>query len=164
MTPMNEPFVAQPHEPAAGSLRRNPWLLALVAGGTAGLIVLGLGGRYAMRLSAIASGRAPDWTFEGTLTVVLLGTGIGAAGALIRAAAARWLPARVPEWPRTALFALACLLLALRGVSPFTTQTLALFMPVVALYAIGVELAWRRWYAPRRDVPAREHSTAPHAA
>ena len=126
------------------ALRRNAWLFALVMGSVVGVLVLGGGGRLAMYGFALATGRAPLWTVEGTLTVLFFGMWIGAGGALIRCAAACWLPRRWPEWPRTALFAAACLALALRGVSPFTGVTLALFIPVIAAYVLTVELLWRR--------------------
>lgn len=132
------------------SLRGNPWLFAPIVGSAIGFVTLGVGGRIAMRIVAIAQGQPPAWTFEGTLTVLLLGVGIGAAGALIRAATDRWLPARTPLAVRSAVFALACLLLALRGVSPFTGRTLVIFLPVVAAYAAAIELAWRRMHLPSR--------------
>ena len=138
------------------ALRRNRWLFALLTGSVVGVITLGFGGRLAMYGSALATGRAPLWTFEGTLTVLFFGLWIGAAGALLRCAAACWLPAHWPEWVRTSLFAVACLALALRGVSPFTGVTLALFLPVVAAYVLSLELLWRR---ARPGRPAEAAST-----
>ena len=126
------------------TLRRSRLLFAIFAGSVAGVLTLGAGGRLAMYAFALATDRPPVWTFEGTLTVLFFGLWIGAAGALLRCAAACWLPERWPEWPRTALFAAACLTLGLRGVSPFTGTTLALFLPVIGAYILTVELLWRR--------------------
>ncbi len=131
------------------ALRRNRWLFALLAGSTIGLLVLGVGGRVAMYGVAVATHRPPIWTIEGTTTVLLFGLWIGAAAGLLRCAAACWLPSRLPEWSRTASFAVICVMLGLRGISPFSGLTLALFLPVVVTYVVGVELAWRRMVVAR---------------
>ena len=127
------------------AIRGNRWLFALGAGSLVGVTMLGAGGRLAMRGVALATARPPAWTIGGTITVLFFGLWIGAAAALIRAALSRWTPARTPEWVRTAIFAIVCLALGLRGVSPFTALTLALFLPVLIAYAATLEVIWRRW-------------------
>ena len=53
---------------------------SLVAGGTAGLIALGVGGRLAMAALMLARGERPDFTLGGTLNVVAVGGGWGLLG------------------------------------------------------------------------------------
>jgi hypothetical protein len=108
--------------------------------------VLGVGGRLAMRGVALAGGSPAVFTAEGTITVLLAGTASGAGGGLLLAMIERWVPA--PRWPRRALFLVACLLVALRGLHPVTATSAALFVPLVVIYAVALGAAWERRRPP----------------
>jgi len=125
------------------------WLAGPLVAAAIGLLVLGAGGRVAMRGIALLDGAPGAFTVEGTITVLLLGAASGALGGAIRALLD--LGGRLPPAVRTALFALACLLLTLRGLRPLDANRLALFLPLVAAYVAAVELAWRRLW---RRAPA----------
>lgn len=120
-----------------------------------GLIVLGVGGRVAMRLIALASGTPPGWTLGGTSTVVFLGAVSGAGGALLLAvshAAAGWIArgAGAAAWTRHTLFATLLLLVTLRGLHGSPRGSYLYFLPLVAVYGVLMERASRR----RRPVAA----------
>ncbi len=57
--------------------------IALLAGAGAGLVALGVGGRVAMAALVLAAGGRPDVTLGGSLEVLAVGTGYGAAGGLL---------------------------------------------------------------------------------
>jgi hypothetical protein len=127
-----------------GAIVRQPWVFALIAGAATGLLVLGVGGRIAMRLFAIHNGQSPSWTLGGTVAVLFMGVVSGVGGAAIRAAASTWLPRRAPTAVGTAIFAVACLFLTLRGLHPVDAPRLAFFLPLTVVYAVVFELVWRR--------------------
>jgi hypothetical protein len=133
-------------EPSRGT---HAWLAALVLGAVLGALVLGVGGRLAMRGISLWEGRPRQFTVAGTLTIVGFGAAFGTAAAGLRAALDlvfdRWVTARVPQATRAALFAAACLALAVLVLTPLTVHRLVLFPPVVALYVLLFELARRRW-------------------
>ena len=137
---------AIPSETARDRLRPRwqPWLFAVLAGAAVGLLILGVGGRYVMRVIAVRNGQVPLWTIGGTVTVKAMGVLSGAAGGAIRAAAAAWLPGRAPHWVGTGIFALACLFLTLRGLSPLEPVRLTLFLPLTTAYVAAFEILWRR--------------------
>ena len=138
-------------------VRKLRWLAAgLLYGAGIGLVVLGIGGRIAMRGIAIGNGAAGLYSFEGTLTVVLAGAASGAAGGAIRALLDRI--ARLPVFARTIVFVLACFLLTLRGLKPLDNQRLILFLPIVALYVTCVEVLWRRRLNSSRTNATRQPS------
>lgn len=64
-----------------GAVRR--FAIALLAGAGVGLVILGVGGRIAMRIIAIVAGQAPGFSVGGTLDVVLVGGMWGAPGGSI---------------------------------------------------------------------------------
>ena len=69
--------------------------LALLAGAVAGLVILGIGGRLAMWIIALAAGQAPRFSVGGSMTVVWLGALFGAPGGAIALALRRsvaWRP------------------------------------------------------------------------
>lgn len=132
-------------------LRHHPWIFALIAGGATGLIFLGVGGRVAMRLVAVRAGQPSGWTLGGTMTVLFMGVVSGIGGAAIRAAAEMWLPRRTPQLIRAVVFAVACLLLTLRGLSPVDATRLAFFLPLTLAYVGAFEVVWRR--RPKRSAP-----------
>ena len=145
------------HE-ATGALFRD-----VMIGGSLGLVILGVGGRVAMRMVAVALGQPPMFDAEGTLTVVLSGGAAGAAGALIHAlcrAVAGLLAggAKLKEgsrrgWPgvlRLTMFATLLALVTARGLSGSPGPTW-MFWLLVAMYGAAYEAAleWRARKAAR---------------
>lgn len=124
--------------------RYHPWAFAVVAGALSGLVILGVGGRVAMRLIGVQNGQPGAWTVGGTMTVIFMGVVSGVGGAAIRAAASAWLPPRLRDSVGTAVFAIACLLLTLRGLKPVDAQRLAFFLPLTIAYVVVFEVLWRR--------------------
>ena len=123
-------------------LARNLWVFGPLLGIALGLPILGIGGRIAMRVIANATDVAPGFSLGGTMTVVLMGAVSGAAGGLIYAVLARFLPNRTVL--RGLLFGVILLLLTLRGLSPATPLSLWLFLPLTALYGGLVDYVYRR--------------------
>ena len=124
----------------------------LLTGAACGGLVLGLGGRLAMRVIALQSGSPGILTPSGTTTVILAGVASGLGGALLHliasATARRIAPGR--PWVRRALFGILLVLITLRGLHPVQPLPLALFGPLVLLYAAVIEIA-----ATHRDGLAR---------
>ena len=125
---------------------RSPWVVDALVGIALGLPILGIGGRIAMRVTAHATYAAPSFSLGGTMTVVLMGAVSGAAGGLIYAVLARFLPDRAVI--RGAMFGVILTLLTLRGTSPSTPLTLSLFLPLAWLYGALLDYAHRRQFAP----------------
>ena len=147
-------WVSRPTGVHAGALaerfRLEEWLFALAAGAVTGFIILGVGGRIAMRLFALHTGARPGMSLGGTTTVIAMGVVSGVAGAIIRAAAAASLPRQLPAAIGSAIFAIACLLLTLRGLKPVDAARATYFFPLTVAYIIAFELAWRRRKVARR--------------
>jgi hypothetical protein len=95
-----------------------------------------------MRLVAVGTSRPGAFTLEGSLTVIFFGIIAGLAGGAIYAILARFLPRRTAT--RSLFFHLIIVLLTLRGVSPATAFTVSLFLPLTVLYAMLLDLIWRR--------------------
>lgn len=127
----------------------------LVTGIVAGGIVLGLGGRVAMRAIAIRNGTPGILTPSGTLTVILAGIASGLGGGvlyLIASAVAQRTAPRHP-WVRRVLFGILLALITLRGLHPVQPLSLALFGPLVLLYAAVIEVVTLRRAATTHDAP-----------
>lgn len=133
------------------SHNHGPWRKALAIGVVTGFVILGLGGRIAMRLFALHTGARPGWTLGGTVTVIFMGVVSGVTGALIRAAAAAWIPRRYPTAIGSIVFVIACLLLTLRGLNPVDGARLTYFLPVTVAYIIAFEMIWRSTGEFQRD-------------
>ena len=118
------------------------WLSLIVVGAVIGTLMLGIGGRIAMRIIAVSTGAPPGWSVGGTGTVLLLGALSGAAGALVRVLASWLVPG--PRWMETAVFSLAIALLTIRGLRPVQALPFALFAPLVIAYGLMLETLWRR--------------------
>jgi hypothetical protein len=58
-------------------------LLAVAAGGLAGVLVLGVGGRLLMAVLVLLAGGHPSFSPGGSLKVISVGTGYGAVGGLL---------------------------------------------------------------------------------
>jgi hypothetical protein len=135
-------------DPRVARVMRSPWGVDPLLGIALGVLILGIGGRIAMRVIAHATNAPPGFSFGGTMTVVFMGAVSGLAGGLIYAVLARALPHRVAT--RAVIFGLILTLLTLRGASPATPLTLGLFLPLAFLYGAALDyLHRRRFTAPR---------------
>jgi hypothetical protein len=122
------------------------WLVCLLWGGVLGAVVLGAGGRSAMRGIAVLQGAPPSFTLAGSLHVVLMGalSGLGGAAILMLLRTfvrGRWLV-------QTVAFYLALIALALWGMRPVDTQRLMLFLPLVLVYGFLLRILSRRRLTP----------------
>jgi hypothetical protein len=123
------------------------WATAVGLGAVLGALVLGGGGRAAMRVIAVSQGTPGAFSLGGTMTVVVLGAASGAVGGAILVVS-RWLfPAR--RWARVSLFWLALLLLTLRGLRPLDPLRAKLFVPLVVLYGAALYAVWAAARTPR---------------
>ncbi|HEX2779207.1 MAG TPA: hypothetical protein VHM30_06900 [Gemmatimonadaceae bacterium] len=122
-------------------------LAALLAGAVLGVLILGVGGRLAMRGVTLWEGRTHLFSVAGTLTVMMWGAGFGAAAGTLRFAVdrafARWGPER-SQLVRAATAWAITLAIALVVLTPWTAPRLALFPPVLLLYLTALESVWRR--------------------
>ena len=129
--------------------RARLWMFALTLGAGLGALILGGGGRLAMRGITLWEGRTHLLSLGGTLSVIGYGVAFGVLGACLRAAldvaAERWVPVRAPGSAPSAVFAIVCLALAVLLLTPLTVHRLVLFPPLVVLYVIALEACWRRW-------------------
>ena len=121
-----------------------PLLVGMLAGAVAGLVVLGAGGRLAMRAIAVANGAPPAFTPGGTATVVVLGAASGIGGGLLYAILYRLLPRS--RLPRAALFVAALVLLTLRGLRPIQPLALEWFMPLALAYGAIIDVGYTAWH------------------
>lgn len=120
--------------------RGSDWIAGLVAGGVLGMLFLGVGGRLGMRVIALAQGQTPSMTFEGSLTVVLLGAAAGIAVGAIFLVSRTLVPTR--RAPRVAFFWMVVGAIVLRGVKPLSVLNVAVFLP---LFIIHGALLFRYW-------------------
>lgn len=118
------------------------WLIGILPGSGIGAVVLGIGGRVAMRGIALLSGAASGFSFGGTATVILLGALSGLAGAIVFVGLCWLLPRQ--RVARVLLFWLFLVLVTLRGLRPVDLQRLALFMPLVLTYGLILHVTWCR--------------------
>jgi hypothetical protein len=106
----------------------------LIVGVLAGATLLGLGTRVAMRGVALAEGRVPTWTFQGTLTVVGWGAAFGLLFSLVWAFVGRRIPGN--RIVRGLLFGVLTTILASPGLTPRRLSTFLLFTPWFLLYGV----------------------------
>jgi hypothetical protein len=133
-------------------------LLGLGIGAGAGALLLGLGGRLAMRLFAAATGRPGAFSVRGTLTVVFAGAVAGLIGGALFVAVQRRLPGRAPA--RGLAFGVLCLVLAAPGIRPPRPLTFGLFTPLFLVYGAAVAALWERTAAERRAAAPRDRTAA----
>jgi hypothetical protein len=137
-----------------------PWLFALCLGAAVGFVVLGIGGRIAMRAIAIANRVPTGFSVGGTATVVLLGVGSGVGGGLLYAFLHRYV--QRPRLARSTLFALALVLLTLRGLRPIQPLALEWFMPLALGYGAIVDVIYTRWAGRRTAGTVSGSPTSPY--
>jgi len=104
--------------------------------------VLGIGGRIGMRGIALAEGRQPLFTIEGSIAVALLGGAVGALVAVLFLVARTVAPAH--RLLRTALFWALLGLLVWRGLNPVSTINVAIFAPLFVLHGALLTAYWCR--------------------
>lgn len=129
-----------------------PWLFGLLLGAGVGLVVLGVGGRVAMRAIALANSSPPGFSLGGTGTVVFLGAASGVGGGLLYSLL-YWIIPR-PRLLRSALFGLALVLLTLRGLRPIQPLALEWFVPLALAYGAIVDVAYTVRYRRRSHAGA----------
>ena len=121
-------------------------LNTVMIGASLGAVILGGGGRLAMRGVTLWEGRSHLFSVGGTITVVIWGIGFGIAAALLRIGieviATRWIPSF--ERARSALWWIITLAIALTLLTPWSPPRLALFPPVIVLFLLAFEISWRR--------------------
>lgn len=118
------------------------WLAGLLLGALLGGLILGVGGRFAMRLIAVANSGRGAFSIGGTVTVIALGALSGAAGALLLLGTNRFLGRH--RLIGFLVFWAALLLLTLRGLRPLDPLRLALFLPLVGLFGGALQLLWSK--------------------
>jgi hypothetical protein len=130
---------------------RVSWRGALLLGALVGAVILGIGGRLAMRGVTLWEGRSHLFSLTGTLTVVAWGAGLGALAAILRATlewgAARLAARRgghVVPGRSSAVWVALAFAVALVLLTPWSPPRLALFPPVVGAFLWTLDAAWRR--------------------
>jgi hypothetical protein len=123
------------------------WWFALFLGAAVGFVVLGIGGRIAMRAIASANRVPTGFSVGGTATVVLLGVASGVGGGFLYAFLYRYV--QRPRLARSALFTLALVLLTLRGLRPIQPLALEWFLPLALGYGAIVDVLYTRWAGRR---------------
>ena len=114
----------------------------LIRGALVGLVVLGIGGRLLMRVSAHMEHRPLFvFTVEGTLTVVFAGTVAGLFAGLIYCLTRQFL--RQP-WVRTVVFVVICELVTWRGVHGVLPVAQLMFMGLSLVYLAIIDIMGRR--------------------
>ena len=131
-----------------GRPSQHDWLVASVLGLGIGALILGIGGRIAMRGIVMMAGGTPGLSWGGTLTVILLGLLSGLAGGLVLVGVRFLLPARPVV--RGLLFWAFLLFAAMRGLRPVNPQRLLLFMPLILLYGVTLQVLWSQVASGRR--------------
>jgi hypothetical protein len=113
-----------------------------------GFLILGIGSRLLMRVVAMMQGTPPAWTFEGTLTVVFLGTVSGLGAGVIYYLLRRFVDR---PWVRTAAFIAICGLISWRGVHGVPPVQQVMFMALAIAYLVLIDILGR--LATRASAP-----------
>ena len=132
--------------PAVHHIRARPdarrWLSGLAWGALCGAVVLGVGGRVAMRGVALVQEWTPYFTVEGSITVVVMGTLAGVAGAAIALVIAS-VP-RLSGLARTVVYCAAAALLTWRILQPVDRDRVMMFAPVTIVYSVVLLMGFAR--------------------
>ncbi|HSA57484.1 MAG TPA: hypothetical protein VLE53_17360 [Gemmatimonadaceae bacterium] len=119
---------------------RHTLRFALLLGAAVGLIILGIGGRIAMRVFALVEGLPPGLSLGGSMTVIFLGAAWGLVGGGLL-----WLGRRLfhrSPLARGTLFWVVVALLGLRGLNPVSGERLLVFAPLILLYGATLYRVW----------------------
>ena len=110
------------------------WVAGLALGAVSGAVILGAGGRLAMRGVAIVQEWTLYFSVEGSSTVVMMGTIAGVVGAIILLVL-RSIP-RLPRFAQVVLFWAAAVFITLRILQPIDRDRVLMFTPVVLVYGL----------------------------
>lgn len=133
-------------------ITRSHWLIGLLLGTIAGVIILGVGGRVAMRGIALYTGQAPGFSLGGSLTVIALGAVCGAGGGLLFVVVRRFFRNRLV---RAGIFWTLIALVTLRGLRPVDPVRLTAFVPLTLMYGTMLQIVWCRIHGRRRAATTR---------
>jgi hypothetical protein len=106
-----------------------------------------------MRAVALANGRVPFFTAEGSIAVALFGAAAGAGVGVIFLFARFAAPNR--RAVRLALFSGGCAFLVLRGLRPLTILSITIFGSLFVVHAALLHVYWCRIHIPHRVRPSR---------
>jgi len=112
-------------------------LRSALTGAAIGLVVLGIGGRFIMRIIAHWEGRVPVVTPSGTLTVVMMGALAGLAGGVVHGLLRRFIP-RTPI--RVALFVVICVTFTYYALNTLLPRPRLTFVALTLAYVVILEL------------------------
>jgi hypothetical protein len=133
-------------------------LTSLAIGTGLGALVLGSGGRLAMRGVTLWEHRPHLFSVNGTVTVILWGAGFGLASGALRVGLEmmfdRWTPS-LSRAGRLTIFVVICLGVALTLLTPWTLPRLSLFPPVVLIFIAALETISQRWAGPAPELTKR---------
>ena len=108
-----------------------------LAGAAIGLVVLGVGGRFIMRIIAHWEGRVPVLTPSGTFTVVMMGALAGLAGGLVHGLLRRFIPQTAI---RILLFVAICVAITYHAVNALLPRPRLMFVALTLVYVALLEL------------------------
>lgn len=112
-------------------------LRSALAGAAIGFVVLGIGGRYIMRIIAHWEGRVPVLTPSGTLTVVMMGTLAGLAAGVVHGLLRRFVPRTAI---RILVFVVFCVAFTYHAVNALLPRPRLLFVALTLIYVAVLEL------------------------
>ena len=118
------------------------WVAGIVAGALLGLALLGVGGRIGMRIIALAQGQSAAFSFEGSLTVVLLGAAAGAAVGVIFLLSRTLFPRH--RALRTGFFWIVTGTIVARGLNPVSVLNVSVFAPLFVAHGALMYAYWCR--------------------
>jgi uncharacterized membrane protein YeiH len=108
-----------------------------LAGAAIGLVILGAGGRFIMRIIAHWEGRVPVLTPSGTFTVVMMGALAGLAGGVVHGLLRRF----IPQTPiRVVLFVVICVAMTYHAVNALLPRPRLIFVALTLAYVALLEL------------------------
>jgi hypothetical protein len=119
-----------------------PIIAALILGSACGGVILGIGGRMAMRGYALLDYQEPYFTLPGSATVVAIAAVAGAATGLLMWAASRLF--RTSMIARQLFFWAGLVLLTARVLNPLSVQRIEVFGPLALLHGLVLWFAWTR--------------------
>ena len=118
------------------------WLAGVLAGTLLGVVLLGAGGRIAMRVIALVENQPQGFTWGGSLTVVMLGAAAGAATGGIFLLARTLFPGHRPL--RVGFFWIVVAAVVARGLNPVTSTKVAIFAPLFVAHGSLMFFYWCR--------------------
>jgi hypothetical protein len=125
------------------------WIGGVIAGATLGALVLGVGGRAAMRGVAIVQEWPLYFSFGGSAMVVLMGAVAGASFAIVLLAL-QSVP-RLPHVVALLLFYAVVAAISLRVLQPLDRDRLVAFPPLVMLHVLSQQAAQKWIYRLRHS-------------